>query len=50
MLTDLARRGPRGKPSGYQGQASWTSSVINLVNTSESMIFRWLDEWIGWVF
>lgn len=35
MLTDL-RRVPRGKPSGYQGQASWGSSVINLVNTSES--------------
>lgn len=32
----LLRRGSRRKRSaGYQGQASWVSSVINLVNTSE---------------
>lgn len=39
MLTesklDFTRRATRGRPGDVVGEASWTSSVINLVNTSK---------------
>lgn len=39
MLTetnlDSIRRGARGRPGDIVGEASWASSVINLVNTSK---------------
>lgn len=36
LINGLDRRAPRGKrTSGVVGEASWASSVINLVNTSE---------------
>ena len=53
MLTDCRPRSTRGrKEVGMIGQASWTSSVINLVNTSMpdrgSELYtglRWLSSW-----